>query len=123
MESTACDVQHHGQQVDVVDGLPPMPTNIKLQMPECAAFLQSLAANVGRDQVQQMLKASVDLRRAFDRNDYAAVRAVYRRGHGWIDWAEAGYLVGVSSDAMTRFARQHRGLKHGVQMSSQGQGA
>ena len=99
-----------------------MPTNIKLQMPQCAAFLQSLAANVGRNQVQQMLKASVDLRRAFDRNDYAAVRAVYRRGHGWIDWAEGGFLVGVASEAMSEFARQHRGLKHAVQMSSQRHG-
>ncbi len=121
MESTACDVQHHGQQVDVVAGLLPMPTNIKNQMPQCAAFLQSLAANIGRDQVQQMLRASVDVRRAYDRDDYAAVREIYRRGQGWVFWSEAGHLVGVPADAMTEFARRHRGTRHTVQTTTRTQ--
>lgn len=109
METTTCDVQHAVLDLDVVDGLPPVPTSIREQMPDLAAFLQSLAANIGRDHVQLQLKASVDLRLAFRADDYAAVRAVYRRGHGWVHWEERGYCVGVPPDRMAEFARRHRG--------------
>ena len=108
MNSTSCAVQHHVQDVDVLDGLPTMPANIKEQMPELAKFLQGLAANIGRDEVQRMLKSSVDLRRAYDSDDYQAVRAVYGRGLGWVTWLENGYLVGVPAVAMATFARRHR---------------
>ena len=109
METTTCAVQHGVQQVDVVDGLLPMPASIKAQMPELAALLQSLAANIGREAVQKQLQASVDLRRAFDADDYKAVRAVYRRGDGWVDATENGFQVGVPAAAMQTFARRHRG--------------
>lgn len=109
METTTCDVQHGVQHPDVPDGLPPMPTNIKLQMPNLARMLQELAGNIGRDLVQRQLQASVDLRRAFDADDYRAVNAVYRRGDGWVSWSEGGYCVGVPSDVMAAFAKRHRG--------------
>jgi hypothetical protein len=109
MESKACDVRDNGQDVDVLDGLPPMPTSIKAQMPELAAFLQSLAANIGRDRVQLQLKGSVDLRKAYSADDFRAVNGVYRRGHGWVVWQENGFLVGVLADAMAAFAKRHRG--------------
>jgi len=113
MDSTACTVQHHGQHVDGVDGLLPMPTNIKLQMPILAKLLQDLAANLGRESVQLQLKASMDLRRAYDADDYQAVRAVYRRGDGWVSAVENGFCVGVPEEAMKAFARRHRG-NHGT---------
>ncbi len=109
METMTCDVQHPVRDLDVLDGLPPAPTSIKDQMPDLAAFLQSLAANIGRDHVQLQLKASIDLRRAFLSDDYAAVREVYRRGHGWVYWEERGYCMGVPAGRMIEFARRHRG--------------
>lgn len=111
METTTCDVQHAVRDLDVVDGpaaLPPMPTSIKVQMPQLSAFLQSLATNIGREHVHRQLQASINLRKAFDADDYQAVRAVYRRGAGWVDWQENGYCVGVPSDSMAAFARRHR---------------
>ena len=109
MESTTCTVQHHGQHVDGVDGLAPMPTSIKDQMPVLARMLQDLAANMGRESVQLQLKASMDLRRAFDADDYQAVSAVYRRGDGWVSAVENGFCVGVPDAAMKAFAQRHRG--------------
>jgi hypothetical protein len=109
METTTCDVQQSVRHVDAVDGLLPMPTNIKVQMPDLASMLQQLAANVGRDTVQRQLQASVDLRHAYDADDYRAVNAVYRRGDGWVSWSENGYCVGVPSDVMAAFAKRHRG--------------
>lgn len=109
METKGCAVQHAVRGLDVVDGLPPVPSSIKDQMPDLAAFLQSLAANIGRELVQRQLKASVDLRTAFRLDDYAAVREVYRRGHGWVYWEENGYCVGVPAERMAQFARRHRG--------------
>ena len=108
MESTACNVRDDARDAMVPDGLPPIPTNIKEQMPELAEMLQRLSVQLGRDSIQLQLKASIDLRRAFDADDYDAVRAVYRRGHGWIDWQENGYCIGVPEWAMRTFAQHHR---------------
>lgn len=109
MESTSCDGQHNGQQIDVVAGLLPVPTSIKDQMPQLATILQDFAANMGREDIQLQVKASIDLRRAFDADDYQAVSAVYRRGHGWIDWQENGFCIGVPGWAMKAFVKRHRG--------------
>jgi hypothetical protein len=108
METTTCAVHQHGQHVDVVDDLLPPPTNIKEQMPGLAAMLQFLAGNIGRESVTLQLKASMDLREAYDADDYRAVNEIYRRGHGWIDWEESGYCVGVPKRAMAAFAAKHR---------------
>jgi len=108
MKSTTCDVRDNDRDVDVVDGLPPMPASIKNQMPKLATLLQSLAAQLGRDSVQLQLKASMDLRRAFDADDYRAVSEVYRRGHGWVAATENGFCIGVPAPAMQEFARRHR---------------
>lgn len=109
METNSCDGQHHGQQVDVVAGLLPVPNSIKDQMPVLAGLLQDLAANLGRESVQLQVRASIDLRRAFDADDYAGVSAVYRRGVGWIDAQENGFCVGVPAAAMQAFTKRHRG--------------
>ena len=109
METTTYDVHHNDQQPDVMDGLLPPPSNIKVQMPGLAAQLQFLAGNLGRESVTLQLKASIDLRKAFDADDYRAVNAIYKRGHGWIDWEEGGYCVGVPKRAMQAFAKRHRG--------------
>lgn len=109
METTTCDVHHHDHQSAEVDGLLPPPSNIKLQMPGLAAQLQFLAGNLGRESVTLQLKASLDLRKAYDADDYKAVSAIYKRGHGWIDWEEGGYCVGVPKRAMQAFAKRHRG--------------
>jgi hypothetical protein len=77
-------------------------------MPLLAAMLQDLSAQLGRESIQAQLKASMDLRKAFDADDYQAVNAIYRRGHGWIDWQEAGFCIGVPSAAMQAFAKRHR---------------
>jgi len=109
MESIAYTGQHTGQQVDVVAGLAPMPTSIKDQMPILAKMLQDLAGNMGRESVQLQLKASMDLRRAYDADDYKAVSAVYRRGDGWVTAEENGFCVGVPDAVMKAFAHRHRG--------------
>jgi hypothetical protein len=114
MESTTCDVQHNGQQVGVVDGLSPTPTSIKDQMPELAKLLQDLAVNGGRESVQVMLKATMDLRRAYEVDDYAAVCAIYRRGDGWINAQENGFCMGVPDADMKAFAKRHREAAHGT---------
>jgi len=108
METTSCDVHHHGQQVDVMDGIPPAPSSIKVQMPELAKYLQDIAAQMGRETVALQVKATVDLRNAFDQDNYRAVNLVYRRGHGWVSWGENGFYFGVPEDAMRAFARRHR---------------
>lgn len=108
METTTCAVHHHGQHLDVVDGLPPVPTNIKEQMPQLATMLQDLAAQLGRERMHQLVKASMDIRRAYDADDYRAVSAVYARGHGWTNWQEGGYCLGVPNEAMAAFAKKHR---------------
>jgi hypothetical protein len=108
MESTTCAVRDNDRDVCVPDGLAPVPGNIKLQMPGLASMLQYLAEQLGRESVQLQLKASIDLRRAFDADDYAGVNQVYRRGNGWIYWPENGFLVGVPEDAMREFAARHR---------------
>ena len=109
MKSTTCDVHHDGQHTSVVDGLLPAPTSIKEQMPLLAAALQSLAANLGRESVQLQVRASMDIRRAFDMDDFRAVRDVYQRGHGWINAQEAGFQLGVPSAHMQAFNSRHRG--------------
>jgi hypothetical protein len=108
MESTTYDVQQTRPAFNLLDGLPIQPTNIKEQMPLLAQQLQSLAANVGRESVQRMLKASMDLRAAFDANDYRAVNEVFKRGHGWVAAQENGFCVGVPENAMRDFAKRHR---------------
>lgn len=108
METTTCTVQHYDQHVDGVDELLPPPTNIKEQMPSLAAQLQWLSGNLGRESITLQLKASIDLRKAYDADDYRAVSAVYKRGHGWIDWEEDGYCVGVPKRFMQAFAARHR---------------
>ncbi len=109
MESTACDVRDNDRDIGVPDGLLPVPVSIKDSMPELAAMLKSLVEQIGRDAVQLQLKASIDLRRAFDADDYRAVNEVYRRGHGWISCREAGFDIGVPAPAMQAFAQRHRG--------------
>jgi hypothetical protein len=108
MKSITCNVRDNDRDERVVDGLLPVPSSIKDQMPLLAAMLQTLSAQLGRDHVQLQLKASIDLRKAFDSDDYRAVSAVYRRGHGWIDWQENGYCIGVPKPAMQAFAQKHR---------------
>lgn len=108
MESTACDVHHHDRHVDVVDVIPPAPTSIKDQMPGLANVLQQLAANMGREFVQKMVKASVELRAAYEADDFQAVNALYRSGSGWLAVAENGYFMGVPESAMKAFALRHR---------------
>lgn len=111
MESTACAVRRSVQlteELDGLDGLGPMPPNIRDLMPELAAMLRSLAAQIGDTGVQTMLRASIDLRRAYDADDYRAVAEVYGRRQGWLTWAEGGYQVGVPSEHMAAFARRHR---------------
>ncbi len=111
MESTTCAVHQSVHQAETLDGVPvldPAPTSIKDQMPELAALLQQLAVNVDRGFVQDMVRAAVDLRLAYDRDDYQAVKAVYARRHGWIDCAEGGYQLGVPEVHMKAFARRHR---------------
>lgn len=114
METTACDVQHDVRMVDEADGLPPLPRSIKEQMPVLAGWLQELAGQLGRDHVDRMVRASVDLRKAFDRDDYEAVQEVYRRGHGWIDSTEGGFCMGVPADRMKEFAKKHREARRGA---------
>ena len=108
MESTACDVHHRDRQVDVVDVIPPAPTSIKDQMPGLANVLRQLADNMGRDFVQKMVKASVDLRAAYEADDYQAVNCLYRSGTGWLAVEENGYFIGVPEASMKAFAQRHR---------------
>ena len=108
MESTSCDVHHDVQQVEKMDKLKPAPISIKEQMPGLSTVLRQLAENLGRDQVQRMVEATVCLRAAFDADDYLGVNAAYRLGHGWIVWEENGYCFGVPEAEMRRFAQRHR---------------
>jgi hypothetical protein len=112
MESTTCDVQQGVQQTEVMDGLPkllPIPSSIKVQMPLLAAHLQQLAASMGRECVDLQVRASLDIRAAYDRDDFRAVSRVYARGHGWIASIEGGACLGVPDEYMRAFARRHRG--------------
>jgi hypothetical protein len=111
MESITYAVQNNVQdlkELDGVDGLAPMPTSIKDQMPAIAKFLQDLAANMGRDHVAAMVKASIDLRKAYDRDDFKAVSEVYARKQGWVTCLESGYQLGVPDAQMSAFAKRHR---------------
>lgn len=111
MKSTACDVHQSVQRTENLDGLPElpaMPTSIKDQMPDLAGLLQQLGANMGREFVQVMVKAATDLRVAYDKDDYRAVRAVYARKAGWIDCQEGLYQLGVPEAHMAAFAKRHR---------------
>jgi hypothetical protein len=108
MESISCDVHHGDHLLDVVDAIGPMPTNIKLQMPTLAVLLQSLAANMGREHIHAMVEATVELRRAFDADDYHAVSAIYGRRKGWAEASENGFTFGVPEAAMKAFAARHR---------------
>lgn len=112
MESTTCDVQQAVQHTEALDGLPkllPSPTSIKAQMPLLAAQLQQLAAQMGREFVDLQVRASMDIRAAYDKDDRWAVSAVYRRGHGWISSIEGGACLGVPDEYMRAFVRRHRG--------------
>ncbi len=111
MKSITCNVHDKKTDVDVVDGLLPVPTSIKDQMPLLAQILQVMSGQLGRDAVQVWLKTSMALRRAFDADDYRAVNAIYRSGKGWIDWQEAGYCIGVPGQAMSEFAKRHRSTR------------
>jgi len=111
MESTTYAVHQPVHRTESVDGLPalaPVPTSIKDQMPQLAAFLQQLAASMGREHVQAMVQAATALRAAYDRDDFAAVSRAYSRGDGWIEAAEGGFQVGVPKAYMEAFARRHR---------------
>ena len=111
MKSTTYAVQHAVQQTETLDGLDvllPMPTSIKEQMPVIAEYLQQLAANMDRDFVGVTVKASIDLRRAYDADDFAAVSAVYARKNGWITCEEGGFQLGVPDAHMAAFAQRHR---------------
>jgi hypothetical protein len=111
MESITYAVQDCVQlteQLDGLDTLPPMPTSIKDQMPGIASLLQQLSANMGREGIATTVKAAVDLRKAYDRDDYAGVSAVYARNVGWLTRFEAGYQLGVPDAHMVAFAKRHR---------------
>jgi hypothetical protein len=109
MESITCNVRENVRDEIQTDGLPPVPSSIKEQMPLLAAMMQDLSSQLGRESVQLQLQASMDLRKAFDADDYRQVSEIYRRGHGWIDWQEKGYCIGVPAAAMKHFAQRHRG--------------
>lgn len=118
MKSTACNVQQNdqdggraGRRTENVDGLPdlaPIPASIKDQMPVLASMLQDLSASLGREQVAPLVKAAVDLRRAYDRDDYAGVKAVYDRKDGWVTCAEGGFQMGVPARYIRAFWVRHR---------------
>lgn len=111
MESITYAVQKTVQLTEVLDGLdalPPMPTTIKDQMPCIAGFLQQLAANMGREHVAAQVKASIDLRKAYDRDDFAAVSEVYARKQGWVTCTEGGFQLGIPDLHMSAFAKRHR---------------
>lgn len=117
MESTTYAVQKTVQLTEVLDGLdalPPVPTSIKDQMPGIAGVLQELAANMGREHVAAMVKASIDLRRAYDRDDRSGVSEVYARKEGWVTCAEGGFQLGIPDVHMSAFANRHRKEKHGT---------
>jgi hypothetical protein len=114
MESITYAVQDAVQLTEELDGmdkLAPMPSSIKDQMPVNAQTLQELATNMGREFVAVMVKASIDLRKAYDRDDRAAVSEVYARGNGWITSIEGGYQLGVPDAHMSAFAKRHRGQR------------
>lgn len=124
MESTTYDVrdtrpghvQDETTRTEHLDGLPllaPMPQSIKAQMPNLAAMLQDLATKLpgGRDDVALQVRATVDLRTAYAADDFSAVSAVYRRGHGWVYWEEAGCCFGVPEVHMRAFASRHRNAR------------
>lgn len=114
MRSTTYAVQDDVQLTEQLDGLaalPPVPVSIKEQMPGIAGFLQELAANMGREHVAGLVKASIELRRAYDRDDFRAVGAAYGSGRGWVTCCEAGYQLGVPEIHMAAFAKRHRGGK------------
>ena len=111
MESITYAVQNNVQdfkELDGVDALAPMPTSIKDQMPGIAGFLQQLAANMGREFVAAQVKASIDLRKAYDRDDFAAVSEVYARKQGWVTCTEGGFQLGIPDLHMSAFAKRHR---------------
>lgn len=111
MNSTTCDVQDDVQytaRLDGLDALPPVPTSIKEQMPNMAATLQGIAGYMGREFVGAMVKASMDLRRAYEADDYPAASQVYARKDGWIACCESGFQLGVPEGHMKAFARRHR---------------
>ena len=111
MESITYAVQDAVQlteELDGMDALLPMPSSIKEQMPANAQTLQELASSMGRESVAAMVKASIDLRKAYDRNDRAAVSKVYTRGHGLITSTEGGHQLGVPDAHMSAFAKRHR---------------
>lgn len=77
-------------------------------MPCIAGFLQQLAANMGREFVAAQVKASIDLRKAYDRDDFAAVSEVYARKQGWVTCTEGGLQLGIPDLHMSAFAKRHR---------------
>jgi hypothetical protein len=111
MNSTACVVQDAvrlTEELDGLDELQPVPTSIRDQMPGLAVMLQSLAGQIEQGGVHAMLRVSIDVRRAYDADDYRAVAAVYARRLGWLTWAEGGFQVGVPAEHLAAFARRHR---------------
>lgn len=113
MNSTTCDVQNdvqHTAMLDGLDALPPVPTSIKDQMPNMAAMLQSIAGYMGREFVEVMVKASMDLRRAYEADDFRAASLIYARKDGWIACCESGFQLGVPEAHMKAFAKRHRGV-------------
>lgn len=111
MESITYAVQDAVQLTEELNGmdkLAPMPASIKDQMPGNAQTLQELAANMGRDFVAAMVKASIDLRKAYDRDDFRVVSEVYARKQGCITALEGGYQLGVPDAHMAAFAKRHR---------------
>ena len=111
MKSTSCAVQDDVQETEKLvglDALPPVPTSIKEQMPDMAAMLQSISGYMGREFVGAMVKASMDLRRAYDADDFRAASQVYARKDGWIAGYESGYQLGVPEGHMKAFAKRHR---------------
>lgn len=118
MKSTTCNVQDDVQKTELLDGLdmlPPVPASIKDEMPNMAAMLQSISGYMGREFVAAMVKASMDLRRAYDSNDFRAASQVYARKDGWIACGESGFQLGVPDAYMKAFANRHRkGFNYGA---------
>lgn len=95
-----------------MDGNPmallPRPTSIKAQMPVLADQLRQIAAQMGDEMVNTLVRNSIDLMKAYEADDYRAMSAVYRRKTGWINAHEDGVQLGLSTEQVQTFAQRHR---------------
>ena len=114
MKSTSYAVHQSVHQPKVVDGMAEsgrigaVPKSIKAEMPVLAGVLQDLEAGMGAQFVAGLVRTAMEIRRAFDADDFRAVSAVYARRAGWINASEGGYQLGVPEADMRAFAARHR---------------